>query len=60
VGEIDEQRPDPGPLRAFGQRVRARRNNKIATVAVARKRHNPRGSHTRHPRPSGPPNAKPH
>jgi len=27
----------PGPLRAFGQRVRARRNNKIATVAVARK-----------------------
>jgi hypothetical protein len=27
----------PGPLRAFGQRIRARRNNKIATVAVARK-----------------------
>jgi len=27
----------PGPLRAFGQRVRKRRNNKIATVAVARK-----------------------
>lgn len=27
----------PGPLRAFGQRVRARRNNKIATVAIARK-----------------------
>jgi transposase len=27
----------PGPLRAFGQRVRARRNSKIATVAVARK-----------------------
>jgi transposase len=25
-----------GPLRAFGQRVRKRRNNKIATVAVAR------------------------
>jgi transposase len=27
----------PGPLRAFGQRVRARRGSKIATVAVARK-----------------------
>jgi transposase len=27
----------PGRLRAFGQRVRKRRNNKIATVAVARK-----------------------
>jgi len=27
----------PRTLRAFGQRVRARRNNKIATVAVARK-----------------------
>jgi transposase len=27
----------PGPLRAFGQRVRKRRNNKIATVALARK-----------------------
>ena len=27
----------PGPLRAFGQRIRARRNDKIATVAVARK-----------------------
>jgi len=27
----------PGPLRAFGERVRKRRNNKIATVAVARK-----------------------
>jgi transposase len=27
----------PGPLRAFGQRVRARRNNTIVTVAVARK-----------------------
>jgi transposase len=27
----------PGPLRAFGQRVRAKRGNKIATVAVARK-----------------------
>jgi transposase len=27
----------PGPLRAFGQRVGKRRNNKIATVAVARK-----------------------
>ncbi len=27
----------PGPLRAFGARVRARRGSKIATVAVARK-----------------------
>jgi transposase len=27
----------PGPLRAFGQRVRARRGSNIATVAVARK-----------------------
>ena len=27
----------PGPLRAFGARVRARRDSKIATVAVARK-----------------------
>jgi len=27
----------PGPLRAFGQRVRARRGSRIATVAVARK-----------------------
>jgi transposase len=27
----------PGPLRAFGQRIRARRGSKIATVAVARK-----------------------
>lgn len=27
----------PGPLRAFGQRVRAKRNSKVATVAVARK-----------------------
>jgi transposase len=27
----------PGPLRAFGQRVRSRRGSKIATVAVARK-----------------------
>jgi transposase len=27
----------PGPLRALGQRVRARRNNNIATVAIARK-----------------------
>jgi transposase len=27
----------PGPLRAFGQRVRAKRGSKIATVAVARK-----------------------
>ena len=27
----------PGPPRAFGQRLRKRRNNKIATVAVARK-----------------------
>ena len=27
----------PGPLRAFGQRVRARRGAPIATVAVARK-----------------------
>jgi transposase len=27
----------PGPLRAFGHRVRARRNSKVATVAVARK-----------------------
>jgi transposase len=27
----------PGPLRAFGQRVRGRRGSKIATVAVARK-----------------------
>jgi hypothetical protein len=27
----------PGPLRAFGQRVRARRGAQIAAVAVARK-----------------------
>ena len=27
----------PGPLRAFGQRVRSRRGNKVAIVAVARK-----------------------
>jgi transposase len=27
----------PGPLRAFGQRVHAKRGSKIATVAVARK-----------------------
>jgi transposase len=26
-----------GPLRAFGRRIRARRDSKIATVAVARK-----------------------
>ena len=27
----------PDPLRAFGQRIRARRGSRIATVAVARK-----------------------